>query len=90
MRVRKTKLMHYLPSVYSVTILLHVSGLLVAHHQEITMCICDNRYVLYALVDLRRAGLEWFDSSQAHRQSTKAYNMYRLSHTHCYILMMGY
>jgi hypothetical protein len=27
--------MHYLSSVYSVTIPLHVSGLLVAHHQEV-------------------------------------------------------
>jgi hypothetical protein len=33
----ETNLMHYLSSVYSVTILLHVSGLLVAHHQEVTM-----------------------------------------------------
>jgi hypothetical protein len=38
--------MHYLSSVYSVTIPLHVSGLLVAHHQEVTMYICDNWYVL--------------------------------------------
>jgi hypothetical protein len=29
--------MHYLTSVYSVTIPLHVLGLLVAHHQEVTM-----------------------------------------------------
>jgi hypothetical protein len=35
----ETKLMHYLSSVYSVTITLHVSGLLVAHHQEATQCI---------------------------------------------------
>jgi hypothetical protein len=29
--------MHYLTSVYSVTIPLHVSGLLTAHHQELTI-----------------------------------------------------
>jgi hypothetical protein len=33
----ETNLMHYLSSVYSVTIPLHVSGLLVAHHQEVAM-----------------------------------------------------
>jgi hypothetical protein len=33
----KTNLMHRSSSVYWVTILLHVSGLLVAHHQEETM-----------------------------------------------------
>jgi hypothetical protein len=42
-----TNLMHYLPSVYSVTIPLYVSGLLVAHHQELTMYICDNWYMFY-------------------------------------------
>jgi transcriptional regulator len=31
--------MRYLSSVYSVTTHLHVSGLLVAHHQEVTMYI---------------------------------------------------
>jgi hypothetical protein len=43
----ETKLMHYLSSVYSVTIPLYVSGFLVDHHQEVTMYICDNWYVLY-------------------------------------------
>jgi hypothetical protein len=38
----ETNLMHCLSSVYSVTILLHVSSLLVAHHQEVTMYICNN------------------------------------------------
>jgi hypothetical protein len=33
----ESKLMHYLSSVYSVTITVHVSGLLVAHRQEVTM-----------------------------------------------------
>jgi hypothetical protein len=47
----ETNLMHYLSSVYSVTIPLHVSGLLVAHHQEVKMYICNKWYVLYVLVD---------------------------------------
>jgi hypothetical protein len=50
----ETNLMHYLSSVYSVTIPLHVSGLLVAHHQEVTTHICNNWYVLYVLVDCPR------------------------------------
>jgi hypothetical protein len=60
----ETNLMHYLSSVYSVTIPLKVSGLLVAHHQEVTMPIRDN----------------WFHSIQVHRQSTKMHNTYKLSH----------
>jgi hypothetical protein len=35
--------------VYPVTIPLHVSVLLAAHHQEVTMNICNNWYVLYVL-----------------------------------------
>jgi hypothetical protein len=38
-------------SVYSVTITLHVLGLLLAHHQEVTMYVCDSWYMLYVLVD---------------------------------------
>jgi hypothetical protein len=55
----ETNLMHYLSSVYSVTIPLHVLGLLVAHHQEVAMYICYSWYVLYVLVDCRQAWLEW-------------------------------
>jgi hypothetical protein len=51
----ETNLMHYLSSVYSVAIPLHITGLLVAHHQEVTMYICDNWYVLYILVDCQLA-----------------------------------
>jgi hypothetical protein len=47
----ETNLMHYLSSVYSVTIPLNVSGLLVAHHQKVTMHICKKRYLLYVLVN---------------------------------------
>jgi hypothetical protein len=62
----ETNLMHYLSSFYSVTIPLHVSSLLVAHHQEVTMYICDNWYVLYVLGDCQ---CTWI----ACRQSTKTY-----------------
>jgi hypothetical protein len=54
----QTNLMHYLSSVYSVTIPLHVSGLLAAHHQEVTVYICDSWYVLYILVDCRDIVIE--------------------------------
>jgi hypothetical protein len=49
----ETNLMHYISSVYSVTKPLHVSDLLVAHHQEVTMYICNKWYVLYVFVDCR-------------------------------------
>jgi hypothetical protein len=49
--------MHYLSSVYYVTISLHVTGLLVAHHQEVTMCVWNKQYVLYVLVDCQLAWL---------------------------------
>jgi hypothetical protein len=51
----ETNLMRYLSSVYSVTIHLHVSDLLVAHHQEVTMYMCNNWYMLYVLVDCQLA-----------------------------------
>jgi hypothetical protein len=61
----QTNLMHYLSSVYCVTILLRVSGSLVAH-QDVTMYICNNWHVMYALVDSQLAWLEWtFHSNQA-------------------------
>jgi hypothetical protein len=50
----ENNLMHYLFSVYLVSIPVHVSGLLVAHHQEVTMYICSKWYVLYVLVDVSR------------------------------------
>jgi hypothetical protein len=52
--------MHYLSSVYLVTITLHVSDLLVAHHQEAAeaLYICYSWYVLYVLVYCWRAWLE--------------------------------
>jgi hypothetical protein len=53
----ETSLMHYLSPVYSVIITPHVSDLLVADHQEVTMFIYNNWYVLYVLVYCRRAWL---------------------------------
>jgi hypothetical protein len=50
----ETNLMHSLSSFYLVTITLRVSGLPVAYYQEVAICICDNWYVLYALVECRR------------------------------------
>jgi hypothetical protein len=55
----ETNLIHYLPAVYSVTISLRVSGLLVTHHQEVRVYICKKWYVLYVLVDWQLAGLWW-------------------------------
>jgi hypothetical protein len=51
--------MHYLFAVYSITIPLHVLGLLVAHHQEVTMYICNKWHMLCVLVDCQLAWLEW-------------------------------
>jgi hypothetical protein len=47
----ETNLMQYVSSVYTDTIPLHVLGSLVAHHQEVTMYICNKWYMLYVLVD---------------------------------------
>ena len=70
--VIKTNLMHYLSSVYFVIQPLHVSGIFVAHHQEvyciyILYCMCiyiyiyiythNNWYVLCFLDDCLLAGL---------------------------------
>jgi hypothetical protein len=43
----ETNMMHYLSSVNSVTIPLHVLGLLVAHHQEVAMYICNKLVRVY-------------------------------------------
>jgi hypothetical protein len=75
--------MHYLSSVHSVTIPPHVSGLLVAHHQEVTMYMRDSWYVLYVLVQCRRAWLEWTADNQLKR--TKPTNCHTHTHTHIYI-----
>jgi hypothetical protein len=74
----ETNLMHHLSSVYSVTIPLHILGLLVTHHQQVKICICNSWYVL---VDCQLAWLEWnVHSNQASWESTKAYITCQLLH----------
>jgi hypothetical protein len=53
-------------------------GLLVAHHQEITMYIC--MWQLVRVVRLISLPAAWFQSDQARQQWTKMYNMYQLLH----------
>jgi hypothetical protein len=55
MRVIKLTICYYLSSVYSVTTNLHVSGLLVAHHQEVTMHIYVTIGKYYTLVGKKSA-----------------------------------
>jgi hypothetical protein len=43
----KTNLMHYLSLIYVVSQPLHVSGLFIAHHQEVFTVYYSNWYVLY-------------------------------------------
>jgi hypothetical protein len=43
-------LMHYLSSVYSLTITLYYSGLQAAHNQEVTMYICVGYIHCYLLM----------------------------------------
>jgi hypothetical protein len=50
----ETNLRHHSSAVYSVTVPLHVLGLLVAHHQEVTVYICGNWCVSPANSQLRR------------------------------------
>jgi hypothetical protein len=79
----ETNLIHYVSPVNSVTVPLHISDLLVAHHQEVTMYICNKWYVLYVSVGCQLAWLE-------RNQSNKTYDTYQLLHiVHCYPLMMG-
>ena len=54
--VIKTNLMHYLPSVYFANQPLHVSGISVAHHQEVYCIYTTNRYLLCFSVDCLLAG----------------------------------
>jgi hypothetical protein len=82
----ETNLIHYLSSVYSVTIPLHVSGFLVAHHQEVTMYICNNWYVLYVLDDWPLAWLGW---DQAHPNQASVQHVPFVAYIHRYLLMMG-
>jgi hypothetical protein len=60
----ETNLSHYLSSVYWVTTPLHVSALLLAHHQEVVMYICDSWYVLYFSVDCQQGCWQSTDTYQ--------------------------
>ena len=76
--VIKTNFMHYLSSVYFVNQTLHISGIFVAHHQEV-YCIYiyiythNNWYVLCFSVDFC-----W----PANRKSSEKHNMYQLLYIH--------
>jgi hypothetical protein len=53
MHVMKPNLIHYVSSVYLVTITLHVSGLLVAHHHKVkiyTVYATDGTCVCFSLL----------------------------------------
>ena len=66
--------MHYSFSVYFVNQPLHVSGIFVAHHQEVYYIYKIIFFVLCFLVDCLLAGLGW----NANRQSTEKHNTYQL------------
>jgi hypothetical protein len=84
--------MHYLSSVYSVTILLHVSGLLVSHNQEVTMYICDNTYQLSHIYIVTSW---WWDTSKPETcrsivtEQTEDKYCIRLVSLHVYVEMHG-
>jgi hypothetical protein len=65
--------MQYLSTVYCVTTPLHVSGLLVADHQEVSRYICDNWYVLYVFVNFGGPA-EW----RLRRATRTNYHVYTL------------
>jgi hypothetical protein len=70
--------MHYLSSVYFVIQLLHVSGIFVAHHQEV--------YCVYTTICTYCAfQLTKFHPKPANRQSTK-----RKTRTHCLYTIYTY
>ena len=66
--VIKTNMMHYLSSVYFVSQPLHVSGIFVAHHQEVYCIMQQSVHVLFY----------W----PVNRQSTKMHNSYQLLYIH--------
>jgi hypothetical protein len=77
--------MHYLSSANLVAISLHVSGLLFANHQQVTMHMCNNWQVLYVLVDCQLASIPTRPAdSQLNVQHVPV-----VAYIHCYLLMMG-
>jgi hypothetical protein len=73
----ETKLMHCLSSVYSFTILLHVSGLASCQSSGGNNVYMQQLVRVYVLVDCQ---LAWFDSNHASWQSTKTYKTYQFLH----------
>jgi hypothetical protein len=67
------------------TMCCNVSGLLVAHHQEVTMYICNIWYVLYVVVDCQLVWLGSNHSNHASWQLNEMYNTYQLSHIYMVI-----
>jgi len=83
-RVKKTNLIYYVSSVYFVTQPLHVSDILVAHHQEV-YCIRTTIGTCFCLlVDCRLSGLRWTTDSQL-KSTTRANCIYTV-----YLLIMVY
>jgi hypothetical protein len=74
--------MHYLSAVYSITIPVHVSGLLVAHHQEVTY-ICNNWYVLYVLI---YCWLAWLLPSRPADSKQDVQHVQIVTYIRCYLL----
>jgi hypothetical protein len=77
----ETTLVYYLSAVYFVTTLPHVSGLLVAQHQKVTMYMCNNKwYVLYFLVDCQLAWSTMPADSQLKRKTRTHFSIHTLLH----------
>jgi len=74
--VMKTNLMHRLSSVYFVSQRLHVSGIFVAHHQEV--CCIYTRVGTCCAFLLTVCWSGWVGMETANRQSTKKHNTYQL------------
>jgi len=73
----KTNLMHCLSSVYFVNQPLHVSGIFVAHHQEVN-CIYTTNGTCCAF----QLSVSWPVGRPANRQSTEKHNTYQLLYIH--------
>ena len=93
--VIETTLMHYLSSVYFVTQPLHVSGIFVAHHQQVYCIYTTNWYPLirsignYSLADLHRQYKKYIHKRPKHillqllTQQPKCFSFVLVFH--CYI-----
>jgi hypothetical protein len=79
LRVMKNNFVRYLSSVYFVSQPLHVSGIFVAHHQEV-YCIHKKlvRIMLFRWLSVVRVVMELFHPTSDNRQSSKKHNTYQL------------